>query len=265
LAKNNKLETGIGGKKTGYEEDLKAAEKLVAAKQKIVDNGKKEAEQAEKTLKTNEKNLKTLEDAKARKKELLETDKELTKEEKKRLAYAEKTIALKTKEISSNKSAVKDAKSVLATQEKNTKELEKADALQNKILVKENERKKNLRKIIVDTEELDGLTGSITSNTKAYGKEFKKTLPDVKNIKDTLSSVATIITKLPESQKGLSKQAQVATQSYKNLNLSIISSKKELADNTITQEQFNAFKEKQNEKEKTTTLFKSRKYRCRKI
>lgn len=246
MAKNKKLETGIGGKKTGYEEDLKAAQNLVAAKQKIVDKLKEEAKEAEKTLKTNEKNIKALEDANKSKTELLKTQKELlkkgielTKEDKKRLETAEKIIALKSKEISSDKNKIKDAKDLLKTQEKATKEKEKAEKAEKALLDKEKERQKNLRKIIVDTEELDSLTGSITSNTQKYGKEFVKTLPNVKNIKNTLSSVATIITSLPESQKGLSRQAQVTTESYKNLNTSIISSKKELTDNTITQEEFN--------------------------
>jgi hypothetical protein len=104
LAKNKKIETGIGGKKTSYEEDLKAAQNLVAEKQQIVDNGKKEAEQAEKTINTNKENVKALEEAKAIKKELLEIDTELTENDKQRLAAAEEIIALKSIEIDSSKS-----------------------------------------------------------------------------------------------------------------------------------------------------------------
>jgi hypothetical protein len=241
-----KLETGITQKKTGYEQELKDAQALVAQKQKIVTAQLQEAKNANVILSINKENLKVLEEAEqtkvdliAKEKILAQQGKQLSQTQKDILDAVNQIIGIKTAVIAANKKEVDSAKNVVKSYDESNKKLEEASNLLDNITKKEEIRKKNLKKFIEDTEELDSLTNSIAANTQKYNDEFKNGIPNVDKVKETLSSVSGILIGLPESQKGLNRQAQATNESYKNFTTSIAYAKKGIADGTLSQAGFN--------------------------
>jgi hypothetical protein len=225
-------------KNNGYEQEIESAKKVVAEAQEIVNKQKDEVENARIVLDIHKQNKDALDKEEQEQLNLLALDRELSADEAKKLDNLNKSIDLKKRVADANRADVQAARDVIKQYEDSYTNLTKSQESLEQIQTKENDRVASIKQTVEETDELDAITSSIFSNSGKYKNIENETLLLTIEHKKSLESISNIVSGLGETQSQLNEQSSATNTAYKNLNTSILSSKQDLEDNKISQEEF---------------------------